>query len=119
MWTFGLERFEPVRSAVRENALWSMVILCSHGAEVLGSALGLTVEVLKTVIRDDQNVISVGFAMDALTRLSNLRPYRETPPLIRDLQSNLLAIHGESPIQAWESLVRVGFDANMIAEFNQ
>lgn len=33
---FGLERFAPVRSAVRENALWSMVMLCSHGSAVLG-----------------------------------------------------------------------------------
>ena len=36
---FGLERFAPVRSAVRENALWSMVILCSHGAAAAGDAL--------------------------------------------------------------------------------
>ena len=26
------EHFEPVRSAVRENVLWSVVMLCSHGA---------------------------------------------------------------------------------------
>ena len=36
---FGLEQFKPVRSAVRENALWSMVILCSHGTAIAGPAL--------------------------------------------------------------------------------
>ena len=36
---FGIERFEPVRSSVRENALWALVMLCSHGEEVLGDNL--------------------------------------------------------------------------------
>lgn len=106
---FGLDRYAPVRSAVRENVLWSIVILCSHGAQVLGPALEPTVAALQTVIRKDQNVIAVGFAMDALTRLANIRAaHDDTQPLIADLQTNLRAILEESPIQCWESLVRAG-----------
>lgn len=106
---FGLERYAPVRSAVRENALWSIVILCSHGAELLGSALEPTVAALKEVIGADKNVISVGFAMDALARLANLRATDDKPqPLITDLQTNLRKILEESPVQCWESLAREG-----------
>jgi len=106
---FGLERYAPVRSAVRENALWSIVILCSHGAEILGSALEPTVAALKEVIRSDKNIIAVGFAMDALARLANLRPADDKPlPLIVDLQKNLRDMLAEAPVQCWESLVREG-----------
>lgn len=104
---FGLARYAPVRSAVRENVLWSIVILSSHGAQVLGSALEPTIATLQEVIRTDQNVIAVGFAMDALARLANLPARNDKPlPRIADLQTNLRAILGESPIQCWESLVR-------------
>jgi hypothetical protein len=117
---FGLDRFEPVRSAVRENVLWSIVMLCSHGSDVLGSALEPAIQALKTVIREDKNVISVGLAMDALTRLANLRPTEETTPsVISDLQSELLSILGESPIQGWEALIRSGLGAQDIAKVNQ
>ena len=47
---FGRDRFKPVRSAVRENVLWSMVILCSQGAEVIENILEPTIKTLKTVI---------------------------------------------------------------------
>jgi hypothetical protein len=106
---FGLARYAPVRSAVRENALWSIVILCSHGAECLGRALQPTVAALQEVMRSDKNVIAVGFAMDALARLANLRPTDDEPqPLIANLQTKLRDILGESPVQCWESLVREG-----------
>ncbi|MEZ4863620.1 MAG: phytanoyl-CoA dioxygenase family protein [Caldilineaceae bacterium] len=106
---FGLERFAPVRSAVRENVLWSIVMLASHGAAVLGSALEPTIHTLKEIVRTDKNVICVGFAMDALARLANLpADDTEPPPLITDLQANLRDILGEAPVQCWESLVREG-----------
>ena len=106
---FGLARYAPVRSAVRENVLWSLVILCSHGPEVLGNALEATLSALQEVVRTDKNVICVGFAMDALARLANLSVGADEPrPLIADLQTNLRAILGESPIQCWESLMREG-----------
>ncbi len=107
--TFDLERYAPVRSAVRENALWSIVMLCSHGPKVLGRALAPAIAALKEVVRTDKNVISVGFAMDALARLANTQPEGDKlPPLIAELQTNLRAILGESPVQCWEALVRVG-----------
>ena len=106
---FGIERFEPVRSAVRENALWSIVILCSHGAAVTGTALEPTILALREIVRNDQNIICVGFAMDALNRLANLRPEQEEPvALISDLQANISEILEESPIQCLEALVRAG-----------
>ncbi|MBX3010427.1 MAG: HEAT repeat domain-containing protein [Caldilineaceae bacterium] len=102
---FGLARYAPVRSAVRENVLWSIVILCSHGPEHLGTALESTVTALQEVIRADKNVIAVGFAMDALARLANLQATADEPQLTA-LQTDLRAILGESPMQCWESLVR-------------
>ena len=102
---FGLERFKPVRSAVRENALWSMVILCSHGTAITGPALKPTVRALQEVIRSDENVICVGFAMDALSRLAHLRPDGETAS---DLQAEVSALLAESPMRCWESLSRSG-----------
>ena len=108
---FGLERFKPVRSAVRENALWSMVILCSHGAAIAGPALEPTEYIwhsrisraLQEVIRSDGNAICVGFAMDALGRLAHLRPEGETAS---DLQAEVSALLAESPMRCWESLGR-------------
>ena len=106
---FGLARYAPVRSAVRENALWSIVILCSHGAECLGRALQPTIVALQEVVRTDKNVIAVGFAMDALARLANLRSADDKPqPVIADLKANLRDMLSESPVQCWESLVREG-----------
>lgn len=104
---FGLDRYAPVRSAVRENVLWSIVILCSHGAEPLGHALAPTIAALQAVVRTDKNVIAVGFAMDALARLANLHPQADQPQLT-DLQTKLREILNDSPIQCWESLVREG-----------
>ena len=115
---FNLERFKPVRSAVRENVLWSIVILCSHGAELIGDSLNPTIVALKEVMRNDQNVICVGFAMDALNRLANLQPSDETAAsLIKDLQANLLTTLKESPVQSWESLVRGGLSPESLSEF--
>ncbi len=114
----GLERFEPVRSAVRENALWSMVILCSHGAHLAGDALDATIDALKDVVRGDKNVICVGFGMDALTRLVHLEtPDRASTSLDR-LRHDLLEILGESPIRCWEALVRGGLGTEHLLAFS-
>ena len=102
---FGLERFKPVRSAVRENALWSLVILCSHGTAITGPALEPTTRTLQEIIRSDENAICVGFAMDALSRLAHLRPEGETAS---DLQAEVSALLAESPMRCWESLGRSG-----------
>ena len=114
------ERFEPVRSAVRENVLWSIVMLCSHGAAIMGDALEPTIHALKAVVQDDRNAVCVGFASDALTRLANLQPQGEsTPPLIRDLREHLLTILKTSPVHSWDALVCAGLNPSAISEFTQ
>ena len=117
---FDLERFEPVRSAVRENALWSMVILSSHGAARLGDALEPAIRALQEVVDNDRNVICVGFALDALNRLAHLRPEgEEVLPSIEQLQGNMLAVLKGLPMQNWEGLVRGGLNAEVLSEFEQ
>ena len=111
---FGLDRFEPVRSAVRENALWSIVILCSHGTKILGNTLEPTIETLTDIIRTDKNVIDVGFAMDALIRLVNLSA-DEVSQINRE---NLLDILKELPVHSWETFIRGGLSLDTVSEFN-
>ncbi len=115
----GLERFEPVRSAVRENILWSMVILCSHGAHLAGDALESTIHALKEVVRSDKNVICVGYAMDALSRLSNLEASDPSSPSLDGLRTDLLAILGDSPVRCWEALVRGGLSIEHLSVFSE
>ena len=75
----------------------------------MGPALEPTVLALKAVVREDKNVICVWFAMDAPNRLAHLPPKNEkTLPLLRELQAHLQAILGQSPVQAWESLLQGG-----------
>ena len=75
----------------------------------MGPALEPTVLALKAVVREDKNAICVWFAMDAPNRLAHLPPKNEkTLPLLRELQAHLQAIPGQSPVQAWESLLQGG-----------
>ncbi|MBT4099160.1 MAG: HEAT repeat domain-containing protein [Gemmatimonadetes bacterium] len=115
---FGIDRFQPVRSAVRENALWSVVMLCSHGAAVTGQALEVVIASLRQVVRSDENVFCVGLAMDALTRLAHLTDEedRSTEAVVQ-LRENLLEILGESPVRGWEALIRGGLSTQTLAAF--
>lgn len=98
--TYRHARFEPVRSAVRENALAALVIVASHGPSALGDALNLTLERLRHVVRHDQNVFSVGLAMDALNRLA-----------VRGVAlPDLADLFAQSPIHCLESLQQGGGD---------
>lgn len=116
---FGHARFKQVRSAVRENALWSLVMLCSHGPAILGNALNPTIEALRHVVRTDENVICVGLALDALTRLAHLNPSNDDlPPSVQDLRDNIVDILSESPVRGWEALVRGGLDPLLMDRFN-
>ena len=101
---YGLSRFKPVRSAVRENALWALVVLCSHGARVLGDALPPLVDALVAVARQDRNIFAVGLALDALNRLAHL---------VAEDASDAAGCHfdaliDEIPAHSWESLLRGG-----------
>jgi hypothetical protein len=99
---FGQDRFKMVRSAVRENALWAIVILCSHSPKIVGDALDSTIRSLRDVVRNDENVICVGFALDAPTRLAHLdHKGEDIAPSITELKSNLVTILGETPARAW------------------
>lgn len=112
---YGQERFEPVRSAVRENVLWSMVILCSHGARSVGSSLGRVIQHLEEVVKDDKNVFSVGFAIDALNRLANMGSEEDRDlHEIKELQKRNLQTFAHIPIQSLEPLLRGGLDSEEI-----
>jgi len=113
---YSTGRFKRVRSAVRENALWSMVILCSHGADMLGDGLESTVAALTTVVEKDENVFAVGSALDALNRLTHLSRRGQDRTNVRD---TLTALLDDMPIHSWESLVRGGFDPSLLAGFRQ
>ena len=111
-----VERYEPVRSAVRENILWSLVTLCSHGAAIMGDALVPTIGALKAVVQHDRNAVCVGFASDALTCLTSLGPQDEpTPRLIRDLGGHLLTILNASPVHSGDALVRAGISPSALS----
>ena len=106
---YGEERFLPVRSLVRENALCSLVVLSSHGVAILGDALEPLVASLATVAREDKNVFSVGLALDALCRLANLHAEDASALAARHLD----ALLAEMPMHSWESLVRSGCRAQV------
>ena len=111
---YGVAHFKPVRSAVRENVLWSTVILCSHGARMLGTTLEPLIDCLASVVREDANLFSVGSALDALNRLARLHP-DDCSPLARERFDALAAA---MPIHSWESLARGGlpFDSDLCGE---
>lgn len=112
------ERFEPVRSAVRENALWSLVMLCSHGAAIMGDALEPTIRALEAVVQHDRNAVCVGFAADALTRIVNLQPDDEPiPPPIQNLRAHLMTILKASPVHSLDALNRAGLSPSALSEF--
>lgn len=99
---YGHARFKPVRSAVRENALWSAVIIASHPIDFLGAARDTFIASLVNVVQEDDNLFSVGLAMDALYRLANLNDSPESS----ELASKLEAIFDSSPIRCDDSLSR-------------
>ena len=110
---YSTERFKRVRSAVRENALTSMVVLCSHGAALLGDELSPTVRALVNVVRTDENVFSVGLALDSLNRLANLGEGPGT-----GIRATLLELLEDMPIHSWEPLVRSGLDRSLVHELD-
>lgn len=104
--TYRVERFAPVRSAVRENALVSLVILCSHRCSLLGDALPDVIDALALVVREDRNVFAVGLAMDALNRL--LAAPAGAFPSIDRLCTEVKGLFATTSIFCLESLARGG-----------
>lgn len=105
---YGHARFEPVRSAVRENVLWSAVIICSHGPHVFGELLDALVDGLCEVVRTDKNLFCVGSAMDALTRLSWIGSEKCENREALKIREKLPDVFASSPIRCDDSLSRAG-----------
>ena len=116
---YGQPRFKPVRSAVRENALWSMVILCSHGPTRLQDSLDSTIQCLTEIAERDENVFCVGFAMDALNRLVQIgSDTTKSTQTVSQLKSKLTSVLLTSPILPTESLVRGGAQVEELQKLN-
>ncbi len=104
---YGIERFEPVRSAVRENALWSAVVLCSHPDSISDATLDSTIAALSDVVETDKNIFCVGFAMDALIRLAPSADCRDLSRLERQSLADLVKVLlAELPLHSAESFAR-------------
>jgi len=77
-------RFEAVRSAVRESALSSLVVLCTSygevlpvdtsGSSVVSGQVGRLLQALEAVVERDPNIVACGFALDAMRRLAASTP---------------------------------------------
>lgn len=83
----ALSGFGPLRSAVRENALWAMVMLSKHYVNlsvVTPGQLQQKASALAYIVMTDGNGYGAGHAMDALRRLavSALEARRERGPLM-------------------------------------
>ena len=63
-------RFQPVRSAVKENALWSLVVVATHAALLPPGLAKRMLKRLREVAMSEDCIICVGFALDAANRLS-------------------------------------------------
>ncbi len=107
---YGVSRFKPVRSAVRENALWSMVILCTHGQAISARILPRVLATLRDIVNSDANIFCVGFALDALCRLA-----QPTSTVTIDLDGEILKLLRAAPAHSWEPLSRSGIDASIVA----
>ena len=105
---YRVPRYAPVRSAVRENALWATVMLCSHGAALAGRTLEPLIDCLTDIVREERNVFCAGFAMDALARLAHLHRADAEPPAVVQLRAGLPSILATSPIICWDALGRAG-----------
>ncbi|MCY3884293.1 MAG: phytanoyl-CoA dioxygenase family protein [Gammaproteobacteria bacterium] len=110
---YGQDRFEPVRSAVRENVLWSVVIMCSHGPSLLGRSLNPLIETLTQIIETEENIFVAGFAMDALNRLAQRTELNE--PQKRERLHKALRTSPTLPI---ECLARGGMPRSEIQQLS-
>ena len=111
---YGQSRYEPVRSVVRENALWAMVMLCSHGVDKLSDSVSAVVTSMEQVIAEDKNVFCVGLAMDVLVRLAKLSPSSSVKA--RHIEDTLDRTFAHTPIYSIEALVASGYDIDKAVE---
>ncbi len=98
---YGQPRFEPVRSAVRENALVALVIVATHGQRLAPHERTQLADSLADIVSCDANVFAAGLALDALTRLTG----KAGSELLDEARATM-------PIFCRESLLRAQAHAN-------
>ena len=98
---YGYERFSKVRSAVRESALWSLVVVCSQSIRINEDHFESLSNLLGQVIAGDENIFSVGLAADALNRL-----YARQVGSLDKEKKELVNLLNDLPIKPWDSLSR-------------
>ena len=87
------------------------MIICSHGEALTEETIDVVIKKLKKVVLEDKNVINVGFAMDALSRILNLKQNTNVKSsLIQKNKDEFPSLILSSPIHCRESLIRSGYD---------
>lgn len=95
--TYNVEGYKPVRSIVRENVLWSLVIVATQRVDWPPETLSSLRRALTHVIETDENIFAAGLAMDALVRLAR-----------GDLDATTETVLAKAPKRSWEALIRSG-----------
>jgi len=110
---YGHERFSKVRSIVRENSLWSLVVICGQDVFDFNDLHEPLSQVLENIIINDQNIFSVGLAVDAWNRLITIHGDIGSKEMKR-----LTLLLKQLPIRPWDSLCRGGYPMPDIQVFN-
>ena len=110
---YGLERFERVRSAPRENALWSLVILSTHASNLTGATTKRAINELSEIASEDRNIFCAGSALDALSRLGH-KHTNPSNPYAQNARAQTHDLLRSLPLRSWESMVRSGIDASLV-----
>lgn len=114
----GIEPYEPVRSIVKENILWSLVMICSQGPKCFGYALESVIQILRDIIENDKNIISAGLAMDALARLAYMQQdstFQSSE--LANLKEEVTRLFHEARVLPIESLVCSGISIQELKKF--
>jgi hypothetical protein len=106
------DRFSKVRSVIRENSLWSLVIICEQKTFDLTDCFESMSRTLENIVVDDRNLFAVGLAADAWNRLINNHGESRCEEVNR-LTSALERL----PIRPWDSLYRGGYAISDIQKF--
>ena len=109
---YGHDRFSKVRSIIRENSLWSLVIICEQKTFDLADLFEPMSRTLENIVVDDRNLFAVGLAADAWNRLINNHGESR-----REEGNRLTSVLERLPIRPWDSLCRGGYAISDIKKF--
>ncbi|MEM7364113.1 MAG: HEAT repeat domain-containing protein [Pseudomonadota bacterium] len=110
---YGLDRFDRVRSAPRENALWSLVILCTHATHLTATTMKRAIKELSAIVEEDRNVFCAGSALDAISRLGH-KHSDASDPLAQNAREQTHDLLCTLPLRSWEPMLRSGVDPSMV-----